>query len=82
MRLKEKSNMDFAALLLGFVVGFLISALLLAGGMAMKVAEGERRAWGEAIGVFINLQREHTKWHEEENKRKMPDPIGAKRKAN
>jgi hypothetical protein len=50
--------------------------------MAMKVAEGERRAWGEAIGVFINLQREHTKWHEEENKRKMPDLTGAKRKAN
>ena len=74
--------MDIAALLLGFVVGFLISTLLLAGGMSMKVAEGERRAWGEAIGVFINLQREHTKWHEEENKRRTPDPIGGKRKAN
>ena len=80
--MKEKSNMDFTALLLGFVVGFLISTLLLAGGMAMKVAEGERRAWGEAIGVFINLQREHAKWHEAENKQKLPDPTGAKRKAN
>ena len=74
--------MDIAALLLGFVVGFLISTLLLAGGMSMKVAEGERKAWGEAIGVFINLQREHTKWHEEDNKQKLPDPANAKRKAN
>jgi hypothetical protein len=80
--LKEKNNMDIAALLLGFVIGFLISTLLLAGGMAMKVAEGERKAWGEAIGIFINLQREHAKWHEEETKRKMPDPTNAKRKAN
>lgn len=74
--------MDLAAVFLGFIVGFLFSTLLLAGGMAMKVAEGERRAWGEAIGVFINLQREHAKWHEAENKQVRPDPTGAKRKAN
>lgn len=74
--------MDFTALLLGFVVGFLISTLLLAGGMAMKVAEGERKAWGEAIGVFINLQREHAKWHEDERQQKMPDLTGPKRKAH
>lgn len=74
--------MDLAALILGFVVGFVLSAALLAGGMAMKVAEGERRAWLEAISVFINLQREHTKWHEEERRQKMPETLGAKRKVN
>jgi hypothetical protein len=74
--------MDLAAVFLGFVVGFLFSTLLLAGGMAMKVAEGERRAWAEAIGVFINLQREHAKWHEDERQQKMPDLTGPKRKAH
>ena len=74
--------MDLAAVFLGFVVGFLFSGLLLAGGMAMKVAEGERRAWGEAIGVFINLQREHAKRHEDERQQKMPDLTGPKRKAH
>jgi hypothetical protein len=74
--------MDLLAVALGFILGFFISALLLAGGMSMKVAEGERKAWTEAIGVFIGLQREHAKWHAEDAKRNMPDLTGPKKKAH
>lgn len=74
--------MDLGTFVVGFIIGFFCSALLLAGGMSMKVAEGERKAWTEAIGVFIGLQQEHAKWHEEERRQKMPDLTGPKRKAH
>lgn len=74
--------MDLGTFMVAFILGFIASSILLAGGMAMKVAEGERKAWTEAIAVFINLQGEHAKWHEEERRQKMPDLTGPKRKAH
>ena len=65
--------MDLGTFIVGFIIGFICSGILLAGGMAMKVAEGERKAWIDAIGVFVNLQQEHAKWHEEERKHREQD---------
>jgi hypothetical protein len=73
--------MDFLTLVIGFILGFVVSAFMLAGGMSMKIAQAEREGWHGALAVLREMQTHHDEWHGK-NKTTMPDLTGPKRKAN